>query len=71
MEQDKKVEFTPTELAYLLDVIEQEKEELESIYWSDEECEENGDKLHKEILQDLYSKLVILNEKGLAWVKPK
>ena len=62
MEQDKKVEFTPTELAYLLDVIEQEKEECETMYWSDEECAENGGELHKEIVQNLYSKLVILNQ---------
>tara|TARA_Y100000004_G_C8723485_1_gene331102 strand:+ start:235 stop:447 length:213 start_codon:yes stop_codon:yes gene_type:complete len=65
MEPKEKVEFTGTELAYLLDVIEQEKEECEAMYWSDEECAENGGKLHKEILQDLYSKLVILNQQYL------
>ena len=65
MEPKEKVEFTGRELACLLDVIEREKESYEAIYWSYEECVENGGKLHKEMLQDLYSKLVILNRQYL------
>ena len=48
MEPKKKVEFTGRELAYLLDVIEQEKEECEAMYWSDEEK-----KLGDEIINDV------------------
>jgi hypothetical protein len=50
--EKKDIKFTTTELNYLLDIIEQDINDYE---------EEFGE-LHKQILEDIYNKLVILNK---------
>tara|TARA_R100001594_G_scaffold148962_1_gene205469 strand:- start:113 stop:268 length:156 start_codon:yes stop_codon:yes gene_type:complete len=46
------IKFTPTELDYLLDVVEQDINDYEG----------NFGELHYEILEEVYKKLVILNK---------
>lgn len=54
-----KTDFTPTELAYLLDVIEQEIDDYKE---SVDLYSEQFNKLHLDILNELHKKLLILNK---------
>ena len=50
--EKENIKFTPTELSYLLDVVEQDLNDYE----------EDFGELHKQILEDVYTKLVTLNK---------
>lgn len=50
--EKQNIKFTKEELNYLLDMVENDIND----------CEEEFGELHKQILEDVYSKLVILNK---------
>jgi len=50
--EKENIKFTPTELNYLLDVVENDINDYE----------ERFGELHKQTLEDVYNKLIILNK---------